>query len=202
MTRGSVDGDRHVRLVIRVGDVVEVGLVDEDRRVGRRCGQLREEVARRLGADVGRGRVVRVAVEHQTGALGRRQHRVEVDLELGAQLDAVHRVADQLRVAGAFLVGRNGADERLGLRREHLGRRAEDLGRAFADEHVLGLDLEVRGDRLGELADLVRVAARLRAAFEQVAETVEHLLAGPDRVLVAADADHALFDGLQIRVEG
>ena len=50
--------------------------------------------------------------------------------------------------------------------------------------------------------DLVRVAARLLAAFEQVAETVEHLLAGPDRVLVAADADHAFFDGLQIGVEG
>ena len=69
-------------------------------------------------------------------------------------------------------------------------------------QHVLGLDLEVRGDRLGQLADLVRVAARLGAALEQGAETVEHLLAGPDRVLVAADADHAFFDGLEIGVEG
>ena len=163
--------------------------------------QLREEVARRFRADVGRGRVVRVAVEHQTGALGRLQHRIEVDLELGAQLDAAHRVADQLRVAGAFLVGRNGADERLGLRGEDLGRGAEDLGRSFADQDVLGLDLEVRGDRLGQLADLVRVAAGLGAAFEQGPEAVEHLLAGPDRVLVAADADHALFDRLEVGVE-
>ena len=80
---------RHVRLVIRIGDVVEVGLVDQDRRLRRACVAIFcEEVARRLRADVGGGRVVRVAVEHQPGALRRGHHLVDVDLELGVQLDA------------------------------------------------------------------------------------------------------------------
>jgi hypothetical protein len=60
----------------------------------------------------------------------------------------------------------------------------------------------VRRDRLGELAHLVRVAARLGTALEQRTESVEDLLAGPDRVLVAADADHAFFDRLEVGVEG
>ena len=39
------DGDRDVRLVVRVGDVVEVRLVDEDGRLGRVACHAREEVA-------------------------------------------------------------------------------------------------------------------------------------------------------------
>src|SRR5262249_37670515 len=70
---------------------------------------------------------------------------------------------------------------------------------ALAQQHVVGLDLEVRRDGFGELAHLPGVAARLRAAFEDPADGVEHFLAGTDRVLVARDADDTALDSLQIR---
>src|SRR6267378_3866860 len=34
------------------------------------------------------------------------------------------------------------------------------------------------------------------------AQRIEHLLPRADRVLVARDADHAFFDGLELRLEG
>src|SRR6185295_13021312 len=96
------------------------------------------------------------------------------------ELHALHRVADQFGVAGTFLVGRNGADERLGLRREDLRRGAENLGGSLADEHVLGFHLEVAGNGFGELAGLAGVAARTRAALEQRAQRAEYLLTRAD----------------------
>ena len=197
-----LDGERHVRLVIRIGHVVEVRLVDEDRRVGRRGDQLREEVAGRPRADVRRRRVVRVAVEHEPRAFRRVEHHVQIDLELRIELHADDLVANQFGVAGALFVGRNRADQRFGLGREDLRGGAEDFGGSFAEEHVLGLHLEVAGDRVREVAHLTRVAARLLAALEQRAQRVEHSLPRSDRVLVARDADDAALDGLQIRFDG
>src|SRR5262249_14986055 len=115
--------------------------------------------------------------------------------------DALDRVADQLGVAGALFVGRYRADQRLGLRREDLGGRAQDLGRALAEEHVLGLHLEVCRDGFGELAGLVGVAARLWPALEQRAHRIEHLLARSDRVLVARDADDVPLHGLEVGLD-
>src|SRR5262249_9216868 len=119
----------------------------------------------------------------------------------GVQLDATHRVAEELRIAGAFLVGRDGADERFGLRGEDLRRGAEDLGGSFAHEHVLVLDLEMGGDRLGELTGLVRIAARLPAVLRHRLRRAEHFLTRSDRVLVARDADHAALDGLEVGLD-
>jgi hypothetical protein len=110
-------------------------------------------------------------------------------------------MTEQFGVAGALLVGRNRADERLGLRGEHLRGGAENLGRSFADQHVVRLDLEVGGDRLGELAGLVRIAAWPGAAFEQRTQCIQHRFPRSDRVLVAGDADDPALDGLQVRLD-
>ena len=64
-----VDGDRNVRVVIGIGDVVEICLVHQNRRVGRLAVDLRDELARGFGADIGRRRVVRIAVEHEARAV-------------------------------------------------------------------------------------------------------------------------------------
>ena len=131
------------------------------------------------------------------------EHRVEVELELGVERDALDRVAEQFGVAGAFLVGRNGADERLGLRGEHLRGGAEDLGRSLADQHVVGLDLEVGGDRLGELrrpgSNSGPAWRRLRAAR---AAYPAPLLPGPTGFSLLAMQMTPALDGLQVRLEG
>jgi len=54
------------------------------------------------------------------------------------------------------------------------------------------LTLKCAANRLGELADLVRVAARLAPPSSRARRPSSTFFAGPDRVLVAADADHAL----------
>src|SRR4029079_6076811 len=43
--------------------------------------------------------------------------------------------------------------------------------------------------------------ARLLAAFEEPPQRIEHLGARTHRILVAADADHAFFDSLEVRLE-
>ena len=50
MMRGFSTACAMMRVVIGIGDVVEVRLVDENRRVGRLARDLREEVARRAVA--------------------------------------------------------------------------------------------------------------------------------------------------------
>ena len=111
-------------------------------------------------------------------------------------------MAHHLRVAGAFFVGRNRADERLVLRGEEVRRRAEDLRRAAAEDDVLGLDAVLLRDRVDELAAARRIAAGCAAAVaKRGAHRLQHRLAGPERVLVAGQADHARRDGLERRLE-
>src|SRR4029079_2236714 len=198
-----LDRDRDVGVVIRIGDVVEVGLVDEDRRIGGLAAHPRQELARRPGADVGRRRVVRVAVEDQTCALRRGGELVEVDLELGVERDGTDGVPHHFGVAGALLVGRDGADERLVLRGEQVRRGAEDLRRAAAQHDVLRLHALLLGDRLDEIARAARVAARRRAGgAERRLDRVEHRRARTERVLFARQANHAGGHGLERRLEG
>ena len=100
----------------------------------------REELAGGARADVGRGRVVRVAVEHQPGAFRPLRELLEIDLELGIERHGPDRVAHHLRVARAFLVGRDRADERPVLGGEEMRGRPQDLRRSAAEHDVLRLD--------------------------------------------------------------
>ena len=142
-----LDRQRDVRLVIRIGDVVEVRLVDEDRGVGRVAVDPREEVARRARADVGGRRVVRDCSRTPARRPSRRRRTLSRSI-LKSPSSATARTGCPISVgvAGALLVGRDRADERLVLRREDVRARAEDLRRAAAEDDVLGLDAVLLGD--------------------------------------------------------
>ena len=180
-------------VVIGMRDVVEVRLVDEDGRLRRDAVDAREEVARRARAGVGRGRVARVAEEHEARRRAPRSSiRSRSIVEVGVERHRAHRVAHHVGVAGALLVGRDRADQRLGARREHVRRRAQDLRRAAAEQRCsAGCTLCFLASASMSAPDGARVAARRRAGraergFCTASSTV---LPGPERVLVAREDD-------------
>ena len=78
----------------------------------------------------------------------------------------------------------------------------QNLLRPGAQDDVLGLGLVKRRDRLGQLAFARRAVERIASGLgELVDDGIEHGLAGPERILVAADADdfHAFR---QLRARG
>ena len=195
---GIVDGDADVRIVIAVGDVVEVGFVNENRGVGRLAVHLGEKIPRGRGPDIGRGRIVGIAVEDQSRALGGVGNFADVDLELGVEQDGADGMPHHLGVAGAFLVGRDGADERLVPGREEMRARAKDLSRAAPEDNVLGLHALFLGDRIDEVARTAGIATRRPPALaKRVAHRLHDGLAGAERVLVTRQADDARSDGFK-----
>ena len=197
-----LDGQADVRVVIGIGDVVEVGLVDEDRRLGRLTVDLRQEGTRDRRADVGGRRVVRVAIEDQSRALCRVGDLAEVYLEVGVERHRAHRIPHHLGVARALFIRGDRADERLVLRCEQVSRGPQDLRRSAAEHDVFGLDPVLLRDGLDELAATRRIAARRTAALtERGAHGLHHGLPRAQRILVAAQAGHARRDRLERRLE-
>jgi hypothetical protein len=69
-------------------------------------------------------------------------------------------------------------------------RGAEDFLRPGAEHDILRLDLVLRDDRRGQIRLARRTVERIASRFGKLSENrVERGLAGPERVLVAADAD-------------
>ena len=198
MTRGLSTANGNVRFVIGIGDVVEVGFVDENRRVGRLAIDPRKVLARRAGADVRGGRVVRIAIEHQSRTLRGIRQLVQIDLEVRVEPHGPHRVAHHLRVAGTLLVGRDRADERPVLRRKQVRRRSKNLCRAAAEDDVLRFDALFLRDRVDEILGLAGVPAwRPASVPERGLHGVEHRPTRSDRILVAGQDDDARFDRVQ-----
>ena len=184
--------------MVRIGDVVEIRFVDEDRRLGRFAVYPCDELARGLRTDVGRGRVVRVAVEHQPGAFRALRELLEIDLELGIERHGPDRVAHHRRVARAFLVGWDRAEERTVLGGEEMRGRPQDLRRSAAEHDVLRLDVELLGDGIDQVAAGAGIPSGLPAlGSERRLDRVEHGLAWAERVLIARQTNHPGFDRLQ-----
>ena len=168
-----------------------IRLVDQNDRVGRRAAHALDEVGDRLRAVHGGRRVVRVVEEDQARALARRlDHRLDVQPQARVDLHLDERVIQLLRHIRAVLERRRRGDERARRRRKGAHGILENLLRAGAKHDVLGLRVEFRGDGRGQIRFTRRAVERVASGLGKLRkDRVERHLAGPKRILVAADAD-------------
>src|SRR5579864_7946306 len=179
----------HRGLVGGIRDVVVVRLIDQDYRVRRNPPDALDEVGDDLGAEDGRGRVVRVVEIDEPGAPHSRDEIFDVEPEARVDLDLGHRELHLAREARAVLERRRDSQQSPIGRDERTHRVLEDFLRARTEHDVLGLDLVLRRERGDEVRVLRRAVERIPVGLRELADDrVENHFAGTERILVAVDA--------------
>jgi hypothetical protein len=141
------------------------------------------------------GRVVRVAEEDHSRALGGLGHRVGIESERFTDGNHLDRGAD---AAGRLVRGsirRRRGDERLLGRAERARGRFENRTGPGADDDVVAADAIDVGNRAHEIACIVRRISSSDPRRDRVSKRVHRLLAGTARVLIRADSDEAAIIG-------
>ena len=135
-----------------IGDVVVIGLVDEDQRLRHRAANGRDGVLYRGGRMDRRRWVVRIAQIHHARAAGFGSHGVEIESQLCTDGDLAARIAELVRLRHGRAVREIGGDDVFVAAREDPHGVSEDLARARADDDLLRVGVETLRERLGELA--------------------------------------------------
>ena len=150
----------------------------------------RDELGDRLDAVHGSRRIVGIVEEYQPRAFGRRGHRIEVETHGRIDLDLDDRMAEFLRHAWTVFKSRRGGHQCASRRRECTNGALEDFLRSSAEHDVLRFGVELRGDGRDQRAVGRRAVERVASGLGELADDrIERGLAGPERILVAADTD-------------